>query len=200
MLGLKLLFALMDYNNNQFIDAAALQGYAGEQNDFAQAREVDACIEAVDVDGDGKIGLMDFLCFAARLKLFYEIANSQHAEGEGTAEQRAAKSADAPAPSAAAPAAAHAAQADAPSSATAAEVPPELPPPPPSQATAAAAPHASITHTSTSSDQGDMAPVDLPSLAAAAAPPSPPPSPPPPARAVPFPTEDSFDDSIVETE
>ena len=34
----------------------ALEEYADEQDDFAQEREIDACIKAVDVDCDGKIG------------------------------------------------------------------------------------------------------------------------------------------------
>jgi len=80
MLGLKLLFAIMDYNDTKYIDATALQMYAGEHNDYAQVSEVEACINAVDVDNDGKIGLMDFLSFAARLKLFYDMGIAQEKE------------------------------------------------------------------------------------------------------------------------
>ncbi|CAM9839268.1 unnamed protein product, partial [Choristocarpus tenellus] len=72
ILGLKLLFALMDQRGSEFIDGTALENYADEQDDFAQEREIEACIMAVDIDGDGKIGLMDFISFAARLKNYYE--------------------------------------------------------------------------------------------------------------------------------
>eukprot|EP00903_Cladosiphon_okamuranus_P019652 g18069.t1 len=72
ILGLKLLFALMDQRGSEFIDGVALEEYADEQDDYAQEREIEACIKAVDVDCDGKIGLMDFICFAARLKCYYE--------------------------------------------------------------------------------------------------------------------------------
>lgn len=34
----------------------ALEEYADEQDDYAQEREIEACIKAVDVDCDGKIG------------------------------------------------------------------------------------------------------------------------------------------------
>jgi hypothetical protein len=37
-----------------------------------QNREIDACLKAADVDGDGVIGLVDFFSFAARLKMFHE--------------------------------------------------------------------------------------------------------------------------------
>lgn len=41
---------------SQFIDGVALEEYADEQDDYAQEREIEACIKAVDVDCDGKIG------------------------------------------------------------------------------------------------------------------------------------------------
>lgn len=41
---------------SEFIDGVALEEYADEQDDFAQEREIEACIKAVDVDCDGKIG------------------------------------------------------------------------------------------------------------------------------------------------
>lgn len=33
-----------------------MEEYADEQDDYAQEREIEACIKAVDVDCDGKIG------------------------------------------------------------------------------------------------------------------------------------------------
>lgn len=41
---------------SEFIDGVALEEYADEQDDYAQEREIEACIKAVDVDCDGKIG------------------------------------------------------------------------------------------------------------------------------------------------
>jgi diadenosine tetraphosphatase ApaH/serine/threonine PP2A family protein phosphatase len=77
ILGLKLMFALMDHSGTEYIDASALEMYAGEQNDYAQQKEVQACIEAVDLDGDGRIGIMDFISFAARAKFFWSSSQDQ---------------------------------------------------------------------------------------------------------------------------
>jgi hypothetical protein len=38
-----------------------------------QSREIEACLKAADVDGDGVIGLVDYFSFAARLKMFYNL-------------------------------------------------------------------------------------------------------------------------------
>lgn len=45
---------------SEFIDGVALEEYADEQDDYAQEREIEACIKAVDVDCDGKIGTVPF--------------------------------------------------------------------------------------------------------------------------------------------
>ena len=45
-----------DQRGSEFIDGVALEEYADEQDDYAQEREIEACIKAVDVDCDGKIG------------------------------------------------------------------------------------------------------------------------------------------------
>jgi Ca2+-binding EF-hand superfamily protein len=43
--------------------------YAEETGDYAQQRELQSVIEALDSDGDGCIGLLDFVLFAARRKV-----------------------------------------------------------------------------------------------------------------------------------
>ncbi|CAM9729503.1 unnamed protein product [Chrysoparadoxa australica] len=73
ILGLKLLFALMDQMSTGYVDQRALAMYAKEQDDFAQEKEIAACIEAVDIDGDDMISMMDFVSFAARLKSYYDV-------------------------------------------------------------------------------------------------------------------------------
>lgn len=47
----------IDQRGSEFIDGVALEEYADEQDDYAQEREIEACIKAVDVDCDGKIGV-----------------------------------------------------------------------------------------------------------------------------------------------
>ena len=42
--------------------------YAEETGDYAQKRELTIIMEALDGDGDGLIGLLDFVLFAARMK------------------------------------------------------------------------------------------------------------------------------------
>ena len=42
--------------------------YAEETGDYAQRRELASIMEALDSDGDGCIGLLDFVLFAARRK------------------------------------------------------------------------------------------------------------------------------------
>lgn len=47
---------MTNQRGSEFIDGVALEEYADEQDDYAQEREIEACIKAVDVDCDGKIG------------------------------------------------------------------------------------------------------------------------------------------------
>ena len=47
----------INQRGSEFIDGVALEEYADEQDDYAQEREIEACIKAVDVDCDGKIGM-----------------------------------------------------------------------------------------------------------------------------------------------
>ncbi|CAM9422438.1 unnamed protein product [Choristocarpus tenellus] len=70
---LKLLFSLFDRKGKNFITRDDIVAYAEEGGDYAQLREVDACMEAVDADGDGKVGLADYINFAARLKEIYNL-------------------------------------------------------------------------------------------------------------------------------
>ena len=37
-------------------------------------RDAAEALEIVDIDGDGKIGLLDFIHFAARLQLMYQVS------------------------------------------------------------------------------------------------------------------------------
>lgn len=58
----------MDKDNSQSIERDEIAAYAEESDDFAQKRELDVVMESLDTDGDGVIGLLDFILFAARLK------------------------------------------------------------------------------------------------------------------------------------
>jgi len=69
LLSLKLLFAIMDQDGDEHIERSELSAYAEESGDFAQRRELSSIIEALDSDGDGRIGLLDFVLFAARRKV-----------------------------------------------------------------------------------------------------------------------------------
>jgi hypothetical protein len=40
---------------------------------LAGIRDAAAALEIVDIDGDGKIGLLDFIHFAARLQLMFQV-------------------------------------------------------------------------------------------------------------------------------
>ncbi len=70
---LKLLFSLFDRKGKNFITRDDIVAYAEECGDYAQLKEVDACMDAVDADCDGKIGLVDYICFASRLKIHWEL-------------------------------------------------------------------------------------------------------------------------------
>ncbi len=70
---LKLLFSLFDRKGKNFITRDDIVAYAEECGDYAQLKEVDACMDAVDADCDGKIGLVDYIYFASRLKIHWEL-------------------------------------------------------------------------------------------------------------------------------
>ncbi len=73
---LKLLFSLFDRKGKNFITRDDIVAYAEECGDYAQLKEVDACMDAVDVDCDGKIGLVDYIYFSSRLKIHWELKES----------------------------------------------------------------------------------------------------------------------------
>ena len=56
-------------NGDELIETDELASYAEETGDFAQKKELASIVEALDSDGDGKIGLLDFVLFAARRKV-----------------------------------------------------------------------------------------------------------------------------------
>lgn len=45
----------------------------GSAGDMAAIRDAATALEILDIDGDGKIGLLDFIHFAARLKTAHEV-------------------------------------------------------------------------------------------------------------------------------
>ncbi|CAN0234114.1 unnamed protein product [Scytosiphon promiscuus] len=65
---LKLLFSLFDRGGKNLITRDDIIAYAEEGGDFAQLKEVDSFMEAIDADQDGVLGLSDYINFAARLK------------------------------------------------------------------------------------------------------------------------------------
>jgi Ca2+-binding EF-hand superfamily protein len=69
---LRLIFALFDDNGDDFLEASELERYAEEDEEVggggASRTQAEECVRLLDGDGDGKIGLLDFICFAARLK------------------------------------------------------------------------------------------------------------------------------------
>ena len=50
-----------------------LVAYAEETGDVSGIREAGEALEIVDIDGDGKIGLLDFIHFASRLQVMYQV-------------------------------------------------------------------------------------------------------------------------------
>merc|ERR1712146_254832 len=74
---LRLIFALFDDNGDDFIDMEELVRYAEETGDYALKEEAIDCIKILDIDGDGRIGLWDYINFAARLKELH--LSNQHA-------------------------------------------------------------------------------------------------------------------------
>eukprot|EP00904_Undaria_pinnatifida_P007876 jgi/Undpi1/4218/HiC_scaffold_16.g07584.m1 len=81
---LKLLFSLFDRKGKNFITRDDIVAYAEEGGDFAQLKEVDACMEAIDADVDGKVGLSDYINFAARLKGIHALQQQQQHELQQT--------------------------------------------------------------------------------------------------------------------
>jgi hypothetical protein len=84
---LKLIFSLFDRKGKDTITREDIVAYAEEGGDYAQLKEVDACMEAVDADGDGNINLHDYINFAARLKAISALQAMASAQEEEAAEQ-----------------------------------------------------------------------------------------------------------------
>ncbi len=80
---LKLLFSLFDRKGKNFITRDDIVAYAEECGDYAQLKEVAACMDAVDADCDGKIGLVDYIYFSSRLKIHWELKESLKQVGPG---------------------------------------------------------------------------------------------------------------------
>ena len=73
LLGLRLLFSILDRQCNNFITLAELCAYGQETGDYKIEVDAKRCMDVVDVDGDGQIGFADYLQFAARLKSLHDI-------------------------------------------------------------------------------------------------------------------------------
>jgi Ca2+-binding EF-hand superfamily protein len=68
LIALRLLFSIFDRWGRGFIEYDDLLAYGEETGDFSRIRDVNLALEILDVDGDGRIGLLDFIHFAARLR------------------------------------------------------------------------------------------------------------------------------------
>lgn len=71
LLGLRLMFSLFDRTGNGFIEYEDLVAYAEETGDFMRLRDASLALDILDIDGDGSIGLLDFIHFASRLQRLY---------------------------------------------------------------------------------------------------------------------------------
>ena len=60
-------------SGNSMIGYEDLVAYAEETGDVSGIREAGEALEIVDIDGDGKIGLLDFIHFASRLQVMYQV-------------------------------------------------------------------------------------------------------------------------------
>eukprot|EP01038_Epipyxis_sp_PR26KG_P004916 gene4916-6879_t len=72
IIGLRLMFSLFDRSGSYTIGYEDLVAYAEETGDLMGIRDASAALEILDIDGDGKIGLIDFIHFARRLKKIHQ--------------------------------------------------------------------------------------------------------------------------------
>jgi len=77
ILALRLMFSLFDRSGQNTISHEDLVAFAEETGDLAAIRDAAPALEVLDIDGDGVIGLLDFIAFAARLKGIHQRAMSQ---------------------------------------------------------------------------------------------------------------------------
>jgi Ca2+-binding EF-hand superfamily protein len=68
LLALRLLYMMIDRHNDGHITAEELLQWAASDGRAVSREEADRCVAAVDADGDGAIGMHDFLLFAAQNK------------------------------------------------------------------------------------------------------------------------------------
>jgi hypothetical protein len=68
LLALRLLYMMIDRHNDGHITAEELLQWAASDGRGVRREEADRCVAAVDADGDGAIGMHDFLLFAAQNK------------------------------------------------------------------------------------------------------------------------------------
>lgn len=68
VLALQLLFLLIDRQDKNAIDVDDLIFWSTEAGHTVHRAEAQACLNALDVDRDGRIGFVDYLSFAARAK------------------------------------------------------------------------------------------------------------------------------------
>jgi len=62
-----------DIDNSGSIDREELAKYAEEVDECVSPRDVDCCLQAIDIDGDGCISLDDWVSFAAQLKAAWQL-------------------------------------------------------------------------------------------------------------------------------
>jgi hypothetical protein len=77
ILALRLMFSILNRSGSEFIEYNDLVAYAEETGDTSGIRDAEFALEILDIDGDEKIGLMDFFNFAARLKAVYLKSKSE---------------------------------------------------------------------------------------------------------------------------
>ena len=68
IVALRLMFSFFDRSGSNTISYEDLVAYAEETGETTCIRDAGTALDHLDIDGDGKIGLLDFFYFAARLK------------------------------------------------------------------------------------------------------------------------------------
>lgn len=88
LMGLRLMFSLFDRAGSNFIEYEDLVAYAEETGDMTGIRDAANALEILDIDGDGKIGLLDFIHFARRLKKIHQSSKEISSESEEQQQQQ----------------------------------------------------------------------------------------------------------------
>lgn len=68
IVALRLMFSFFDRSGTNTISYEDLVAYAEETGETTCIRDAGTALDHLDIDGDGKVGLLDFFYFAARLK------------------------------------------------------------------------------------------------------------------------------------